>query len=183
LRIKVILWLAMAAGVCLLCACGSSSTATGSAAGAAQGQVESAALAGYIARGDEVCRQGDQAIAPINARGAEIERRHGTGPGVAAKLAPVLRRTVREYRSFYKRLKRIQPPPANAAAVAAIIMGLGRVGGDLERLAGAVARGELARVTTISQERDIDHARVSALELELGFKVCGQPPAQPALPG
>lgn len=186
LRFRGISLLAMAGVASVLSACGSGSPAPANA-GAASGSPQSAASdrahAGYIARGDRVCRAGSAAIAPVNARAAEIELRHRGTPGAAALLVPVLREGQRDYRVFFARLKRIPAPSQDGAALAAILAGLRRVGNDLERLTGALERGELERVKAITRERDMDHARVSALELEFGFRVCGQPPAQPSPSG
>ena len=59
--------------------------------------------------------------------------------------------------------------------MASIMAGLRRVGNDLERLTAALESGEFEKVRRITAERSVDHARVSAQELEFGFKVCGQP--------
>jgi hypothetical protein len=186
LSVRVISWLAIAGVASVLSACGSSATAPAgsrAASGTPQSPASDSAHAGYLARGDRVCRAGNAAIAPVNARGAEIELRHRRTPGAAALLVPVLRQGLRDYRVFFVRLKRIPAPPQDGAAIVAILTGLRRVGNDLERLTAALERGEFERVKAITSERDMDHARVSALELEFGFKVCGQPPAQPTPSG
>jgi hypothetical protein len=186
LSVRGISWLAIAGVASVLSACGSSAPApggAGAASGTPQSSASDSAHAGYIARGDRVCRAGAAAIAPLNARGAEIELRHRRVPGAAALLVPVLRQGLRDYQVLFLRLKRIPAPPRDSAAVMAILAGLRRVGNDLERLTAALERGEYERVTAITSERDMDHARVSALELEFGFKICGQPPAQPTPPG
>jgi hypothetical protein len=190
MRIKSVGWVAAAGVGFALSGCGSSSgpvnagapPAGGSTASTASRAV-SAAQARYIARGDQVCREGNAAIAPVNARGVEIERRHRGTPDELALLVPVLREGLRDYRVFFTRLERIPRPPQDTAALAAIFTGLKQVGSDLDRLNGALARGETAQVRTIAGERETDHAKVSALELEYGFDVCGQPPSQPSPAG
>jgi hypothetical protein len=173
LRSKVILWLVIGGAVALSSGCGSSSR-THSGSSSIATPAESAALAAYIARGDRVCREGDEAIAPLNARGAAIAERHGATARQTRLMVPVLRQGLRQYRRFYRRLERIPPPPQDRGTVEQILLGLRRVGDDLERLTKALQRGERGAVRTITAEREMDHARVSALELEFGFKVCGQ---------
>lgn len=178
---KRISWLAATGIVSVLAGCGSSSptpVSTGTAASSAQSAADSAALARYIERGDQVCSVSNAAIASVNARGAQLQRRHRGTPDEAALLVPVLREGLHVYRRYLWRFARIPPPPQEAAPVSAILAGLGKVGNDLERLAGALARGEVAQAKAITSQREVDHARVSAQELELGFKVCGQPAAQ-----
>src|SRR5271165_7032973 len=140
----MISWFAVAGAVSVLLACGSSPSTSGGARTSTRSPANAAALAAYIARGDEVCRAGNEAIAPVNARGAEIERRYAGSPREVALLVPVLRHGLRDYNRFDKRLERIPPPPEEAAAVAGILAGLKRVGTDLERLTGALAAGEPA---------------------------------------
>ncbi len=183
MRSRVISWLAVAGLMSGLCACGSSSPATTSAATHTRTPAEAAALAAYIARADHVCSVGNRAIAPINARGAAIELRHADSAREAALMVPVLRVGLREYRHFYRRFELIAPPPHDGATVAAILDGLRRVGNDLERLELALKRGDTTAAGKITAEREMDHARVSALELEFGFKVCGQPAAHSSLDG
>ena len=176
----------MAVILAIIFGCGSSSSSPGSAAetaGTAQKAADGAALTRFVERGDELCRVGDAAIRPINERGAEIQRRHRGSGDEAVLLAPVLREGLRIYRRYLRRFERIPPPPREIAQVNAILAGLRKVGEDIERLAGAVVRGELAQVRAITSEREVDHARVSAQELELGLKICGQPPAQPSVSG
>ena len=179
-------WLAVAGVVSVLSGCGSSSSRPGTASHASstpQSAAESAALAGYLERGDQLCRAGNAAIAPVNERGGEIQRRHRGSAGDIALLVPVLREGLHIYRRFLGRFERIPPPHRSSGQIAAIITGLGKVGDDIERLAAAIAAGELGRVKVTTSERDIDHARVSAQELEFGFKVCGQPAAPGSLSG
>ncbi len=178
MRIRTISWLALAGILPVLSACGSgASSVQTSAATSASGRPPAAdpAESRYIARGDAVCRAGDAAIAPVDVRGAEIELQHRDTTTTAAQLVPVLQEGLRDYRAFYVRLKRIPPPPPDRAAVASIMEGLRKVGNDLERLTAALERGEFGKVQAISFERKLDHARVSAQELEFGFGVCGQP--------
>jgi hypothetical protein len=185
LKGKGISWLAVAGIASVLLGCGSGSSTPGgaSATSTVGSAADSAALAAYIEHGDQVCRAADAAILPIDERGAEIQRRHRGIRDEAARMAPVLRHGLRVYRRYFRRFERIQPPPQEAAQVRTIIAGLKKVGDDIERLAGALVQGELARVKVITSEREVDHARVSAEELELGLKVCGEPPAQPSVSG
>ena len=172
--------LAMAGAVSVLMGCGSSASTPGggsSTASSVQTAAERAALAAYIERGDRVCTGANAAILPVNERGAEIQRRHGGRPDEAALLVPVVREGLHLYRHYLRHFERIPPPAGNLAQVSTILAGLRKVGDDIERLAGALAKGELALARTITSERETDHARVSAQELELGFKVCGQPAA------
>ncbi len=180
---RMISWLAIAGVLSVLSGCGSSSPGVHSTATASRTPAQSAALAAYLGRGDDVCRAGERALAPIDARGAEIRGRHSGSRREAELLVPVLRQGLREYRRFYERLKRIAPPPEDRATVATILDGLRRVGDDLQRLTGALQRGETGAVKTITSEREVDHARVSALELEFGFKVCGQPASPESVAG
>jgi hypothetical protein len=186
MSIKGISWLAMAGVVSVLSACGSSSPSSSTSTGASstpQSPAESAALARYVERGDQLCRYGNAAIAPISERGAEIQRRHGGASDEVVLLVPVLREGLRVYRRFLRRFEQIAAPPSSSAQVATIAQGLSKVGDDIERLVAAVARGELAQVKAITSEREMDHDRVSAQELEFGFKVCGQPAAQSSSSG
>jgi hypothetical protein len=126
LSFRGISWLAMAGVASVLWACGSSSTAppgAGVASGSSQSVASGPAHAGYIARGDRVCRAGNTAIAPVNARGTEIELRHHGKPGAAGLLVPVLREGLRDFRVFFVRLERIPAPSADSSAVAAILAG------------------------------------------------------------
>ncbi len=137
---KGISWLAVAGVVSVLLGCGSGSSTPGAAGttGSTQSAADSAALALYIERGDEVCSAADAAILPVDERGAEIQRRHRGTSDEAALLAPVLRKGLRLYRHYLRRFERIPPPPQQAAQVTAIIAGLKKVGLDIERLAGAL---------------------------------------------
>lgn len=177
MRIRGISRLALAGVLAAMSACGSGSSA-GSPAGA-PGSPRTAAAdpahVRYIARADEVCRAGNATMAPVNARGAEIEQGRQSPARTAALLVPVLYEGLHDYRDLYVRLKRIPAPRQDRAAAASIMDGLRRVGNDLERLTAALERGEFAKVKAIAGERELDHARVSAQELEFGFRVCGQP--------
>ena len=183
---KWISWMAVAGTVSVLLGCGSSSSTPGTGANttsSVQTAANSAALAGYIERGDRLCTTANEAIVPVNERGAEIQRRHGGSPNAAGLLVPVVREGLRLYRHFLRHFERIPPPSGETAQVSAILAGLRKVGVDIERLGAALAARELAQVRAITSERETDHARVSAQELELGFKVCGQPASQPSLSG
>ena len=184
MRIKGISRLALAGVLVALSACGSGSSAR-STTGASVSRAAAAdpAHIRYISRGDEVCRAGNATIAPVNARGAEIQQGRQSPARTAALLVPVLYEGLHDYRDFYVRLKRIPPPQQDRAAAASIMDGLRRVGNDLERLTAALERGEFARVKAITAERELDHARVSAQELEFGFRVCGQPQGNSSSPG
>jgi hypothetical protein len=178
LSIRGISWLAIAGVAFVLPACGSGSSRPASEAapaGSPQQAFADTAHARYIARSDQVCRAGNAAIAPVNARGAEIEAHSQDAARTAELLVPVLHEGLRDYRVFYLRLRRLPAPSQDRAAVASIMVGLRRVGNDLERLTAALEQGELEKVRAITSERDMDHARVSAQELEFGFKICGQP--------
>jgi hypothetical protein len=173
----------MAGVVSVLSACGSGGSTVPSAgldSAVTQARAADPARGRYLAAADQVCRAGNAAIAPVNAQGADIEQRHLDARRTAALLAPVLREGLRDYRRFYIRLRRVPPPARDRASVASIMAGLRTVGNDLERLTAALERGEFERVKTVTAERATDHARVSAQELEFGFKVCGQPQGRPS---
>jgi len=185
-RVKGIWWLAVVGAVCVLAGCGSGSSGsavTGARTSAPTETVEAPALARYIERGDELCRAGNAAIAQVDERSVEIRRRHGPPADERALLVPLLRERLHLYRRYLRRFERIAPPPHYAGQVSAILAGLRKVEGDTERLELAVGRGDAAEAKALTSEREIDHDRVSAQELEFGFKICGQPAAQPSPSG
>ncbi len=182
MRSRMISGPALVAVVGVLSACASSSSVRSGPAPAGS-PAQNAARAAYIAHGDQICRKGKQAIAPIDARAASIERRHSPAWREARLMVPVLRAGLRRYRRVYQRLEAIPPPAGESATVSQILAGLKRVGDDAEHLLSALERGETAAVRRLSATREVDHARVSALELEFGFRVCGQPSARSPVAG
>lgn len=124
----------------------------------------------YIAQVDALCRKVTRESRPINREIQKLLEASGSLSGRLRKGAPLLRRTYEKQEAKFEAFKKIEPPAADRAQIAALTSAAQRALDDLRDALPAADAGDLPPIIDLATDASGARTRAERLGATYGLR-------------